>query len=95
MYPTSTAISSSLNPSTYGHVVTFTATVTASGPYALTAKVSFKDGTTVIGTVALSGGVATLKKSNLTVGTHSITAQHLGDSSNAKSTSPALNQVVQ
>ncbi len=95
LYPTSTSISSSLNPSAYGQAVTFTATVTAFGPYALTGKVTFKDGTTGIGTVALSGGIAILKKSNLTVGSHSITAQYLGDSSNAKSTSPVLNQVVQ
>ncbi len=95
LYPTSTSISSNLNPSTYGQLVTFTAIVTASGPYALTGKVTFKDGTTVIGTVTLSGTTATLKKSTLTVGTHSITALYLGDTSNGKSTSPVLNQIVQ
>jgi len=94
-YPTTTALSSSLNPSNYGQAVTFTATVTPSGRYPLTAKVKFWDGTTGIGTATLSGGVAKLTKSTLAVGTHPITAEYLGDAYNAKSTSPVLNQVVQ
>ena len=94
-YPTTTALSSSLNPSTFGEPVTFTATVTPSGPYAPTGKVKFLDGTTGIGSATLNGGVAKLTKSTLAVGTHSITAQYFGDSFNDKSTSPVLNQVVQ
>jgi large repetitive protein len=94
-YPTTTALSSSPNPSKFGQAVTFTATVTPSGPYAPTGKVKFFDGTTGIGSATLSGGVAKLTKSTLTVGTHPITAQYLGDSFNDKSTSPVLNQVVQ
>jgi hypothetical protein len=94
-YPTTTALTSSLNPSPYGQPVTFTATVTPSGPYAPTGKVKFWDGTTGVGTATLSGGVAKLTKSKLAVGTHSITAEYLGDADNAKSTSPVLDQVVQ
>ena len=94
-HPTTTVLTSSPNPSTYGQPVTFTATVVPAGPYALTGKVTFKDGTTAIGTAALSGGVATLTKSKLTVGTHPITAQYLGDAASAKSASSVLNQVVQ
>ena len=93
-YPTTAALSSTPNPSGDGQVVTFTATVTSAGPTA-TGKVWFKDGTTAIGSVTLSGGVATLTKSKFTVGTHPITAQYLGDSANGKSTSAVLNQVVQ
>ena len=55
-YATSTAVASSLNPSTYGHAVTFTATVTSSGQDTPTGKVKFLDGTVGIGTVAMSGG---------------------------------------
>ncbi|MBZ5656604.1 MAG: Ig-like domain repeat protein [Acidobacteriia bacterium] len=94
-YMTTTALSSSPNPSVYGQAITFTATVTPTGPYPLTGKVKFWDGTTGIGTATLSAGVATLTKSKLAVGTHPITAQYLGDSANDKSTSPVVNQVVQ
>ena len=93
-YPTTTALSSSSNPSAYGQAVTFTAAVTSAGPTP-TGKVWFEDGTTGIATVTLSGGVATFTKSKLAVGTHPITAEYLGDSANAKSTSAVLNQVVQ
>jgi hypothetical protein len=93
-YATTTALVSSLNPSNYGQAVTFTATATPTGPYPLTAKVTFRDGTLGIGSAALSGGVATLTKSKLAVGTHSITATYDGDAFNGKSVSPAITQNV-
>ena len=93
-YPTTTALTSSLNPSQFGQAVTFTAQVTSTGP-APTGKVKFLDGTTGIGSATLSGGVAKLTKSTLAVGTHTITAQYLGDAASTTSTSPVVNQVVQ
>ena len=93
-YPTTTSLTSSPNPSQFGQAVTFTAHITSSGP-APTGKVKFLDGTTSIGSVTLSGGVAKLTKSTLAVGTHPITADYLSDAFSAKSTSPVLNQVVQ
>ena len=92
--PTTTNLASRPDPSTYGQEVTFTATVTPSKPYQPTGKVRFMDGTTVIGAPTLSNGVATLTKSKLAVGTHSITAQYLGDALSGKSTSAVSNQVV-
>src|SRR6266536_6112644 len=94
-YPTTTILTSSPNPSTYAQPVTFTATVTQTGPYPPSGKVWFKDGTTGVGTVTLTSGVATLTKKWLAVGTHPITAQYLGDANSAKSTSTVLNQAVQ
>ena len=94
-YSTTTLLTSSPNPSVYGRTVTFTATVTPSGLFSVTGKVRFWDGATSIGTSSLSGGVATLKKSRLAVGAHSITAQYLSDAYNDKSTSEVVNQVVQ
>jgi Big-like domain-containing protein len=94
-YSTTTSLSSTPNPSSFGQAVTFTATVTTSGPYAVTGRVKFYDGATAIGHAPLTGGVATLKKSTLSVGTHAITAQYLSDAYNDKSTSPVVNQVVQ
>src|ERR1017187_1253582 len=94
-FPTTTALNSSPNPSSHSRAVTFTATVAPTGPYPPTGKVQFKDGTTGLETVTLSGGVATLTQRWLAVGTHQITAQYLGDAASAKSTSAVLNQVVQ
>jgi len=93
-YPTTTTVTSSLNPSQFGQAVTFTAHVTSTGP-APTGKVKFLDGTTGIGSATLSGGVAKLTKSTLVVGTHPITAEYLSDAFSAKSTSAVVNQVVQ
>ena len=97
--PTTTTLASSLNPSTVGANVTFTATVTGSAP---TGSVGFTaDGTTLsgCGAVALPTGsanakTATCSTSSLTVGMHSIVAAYGGDSGNAGSTSSTLSQVV-
>jgi hypothetical protein len=93
-YPTTTTLSSSLNPSQFGQKVTFTVQVTGSGP-PLTGHVRLLDGTLGIGSATLSGGVAKFIKSTLAVGTHPITAQYVGDAYSAKSTSLVVNQVVQ
>ena len=67
---------------------------TSAGPTP-TGKVKFMDGTTALGSSALHGGVAKLSKSTLVVGSHSITAEYLGDANSAESTSSVLDQVVQ
>jgi hypothetical protein len=92
-----TGLVSSLNPSTSGATVMFTATVTAVAPGTgtPTGTVSFLDGTTTIGTGPLNAsGVATFSTSTLSVGTHSITGAYGGDTNFASSTSPAVSQVV-
>jgi len=93
---TSTTLNSSLNPSTLGQTVTFTATVTVNMPGAGTpsGSVNFFDGSTMIGSGTLSAGVATFATSNLSLGTHSITAQYLGDNNFSGSTSATLTQMV-
>jgi len=88
---TTTAVTSSLNPSTNGASVTFTAAVT---PSAATGTVQFLDGATVLGTSALANGTASLAVSTLTQGTHSITAVYGGDANNAGGTSSVLSQTV-
>jgi Big-like domain-containing protein len=90
--PTTTAVASSLNPSTAGQAVTFTATVTAVGTP--TGSVTFRDGTTTLGTGTLSAGQATFSTSTLAVGSHSITAAYQGDATFDASTSSALTQNV-
>src|SRR5262245_49138363 len=94
--PTTTALASSQNPSTYGQQVTFTATVTpASGSGTPGGTVAFKDGNTTLGSSALNAsGVAAFATSNLTAGSHSITAVYGGDSTYSGSTSASLTQTV-
>src|SRR5262249_6063519 len=89
--PTTTSLSSSLNPSTYGQSVTFTATVT---PSAATGTVQFLDGATLLGSSSLSGGQASFATANLAAGPHSITANYLGNSNYLGSSSPAVAQTV-
>jgi hypothetical protein len=93
-YPATTTLTSSLNPTQFGQAVTCTAQVTSAGP-APTGTAEFLDGTTSIGLVTLSGGVAKLTKSDLAVGTHSIRAHYNGDAASSTSTSAAVKQVVQ
>ena len=93
-YTTTTALSSSLNPSNYGQPVTLTATVTSAGS-APTGTVTFKTGSVVLGSRTLNaGGVATLTTAKIPVGTDSLTATYNGDTFNGKSASAAVTQTV-
>jgi hypothetical protein len=82
---TTTALSSSLNPSSYGQAVIFTAVVTSSaGAPPDGETVTFKQGSKILGTGALSGGSATFTISTLTTGgTDPIKAVYAGDSNYA------------
>jgi len=91
---TTTTVSTSLNPSTYGQLVTFSATVQASSGTGPTGSVTFLNGTTTLGTVSLSNGTAQLAVSSLAAGSRSINAQYSGDSNFAGSTSTALVETV-
>jgi len=95
---TATSVSSSANPSVSGQSVTFTATVTAKSPGAgtPTGTVTFKDGSSTLGTGTLDGsGQAMFTISTLAVGSHSITARYAGDASFNGRTSSRLTQTVQ
>ena len=97
---TATNLASSLNPSFVGQNVIFTATVTISGGggVAPDGTVTFFDGATILGSIALNaGGVATYSTSTLANGLHKITAAYGGDASKQieNSTSAVLNQYVQ
>jgi hypothetical protein len=88
---TSTTLSSSQNPSSFGQPVKFTVTVSGFSP---TGTVSLFDGGTQIGTGPLAAGMATFAISSLAVGSHSLAAQYSGDPNNAASTSAVLIQTV-
>jgi len=76
---TTTALTSSLNPSKSGQPVTLTAAVTGKYGGTPSGSVAFKDGNTTLKTVTLSGGVAKYTTSTLTKATHSMTAVYSGD----------------
>lgn len=94
-YPTTTTVMSSLNPSNVGQMVTFTATVTSSGPSVPTGSVQFVKGTTVVATVPLDGlGMATFSITFTQSGTKNITVNYLGDPQSALSSSAPLTQTI-
>jgi len=88
---TTTALSSSANPSTFDNSVTFTASIT---PNTATGTVTFSIDGTPQTPVTVSSGTATLSTSSLSVGSHSITASYSGDTNDLSSTSTTLTQTV-
>jgi sugar lactone lactonase YvrE len=97
---TATNLASSVNPSSVGQNVIFTASVKISGGggVAPDGTVVIYDGATILGSVALNAnGVATYSTSTLANGLHAITAAYGGDASKQieLSTSAVLNQDVQ
>jgi uncharacterized repeat protein (TIGR03803 family) len=92
---TTTTLTTSLNPSSYGQAVTFSAVVTSSlGAPPDGETVTFMKGATVLGTGTLSGGATSFTFSTLAVGTNSISAVYGGDSKFGYSTSNTVKQVV-
>ena len=96
-------VSSNLNPSTSGATVTLSTTVTcnttcASTPGTPQGTVTFKEGSTTIGTDnSLTSGAASITVSTLAVGTHLISASFASQTTSKwgnSSTSSNLSQVV-
>lgn len=88
---TSVTLTSSANPTVYGHAVTLTAVVS---PSTATGTVTFYDGVTMLETEPLLSGQATFATVLLNFGTNSLTAYYGGDSNDAPSTSAELVQTV-
>jgi hypothetical protein len=88
------SLASTVNPAMATTAVTFTASV-ASASGTPTGAVSFVDGTTPLGAIALSGGAAAFTTSSLAVGTHTITAVYAGDANFASVTSSPVTEVIQ
>jgi hypothetical protein len=91
---TAAAVTSTVNPSVYGQMVTFSAAVSSTGGVP-TGTVTFLDGAANLGTVALNAqGQAALATAALPAGAHSITAVYNGDANFLGATSPGLPQSV-
>jgi hypothetical protein len=92
---TTTTVQSSVNPSTAGQNVTFTATVASTTLGTIAGTITFFDGATQIGSpVTVSGGSASISTTTLAQGSQSITARYSGNSAFSASTSSALSQTV-
>jgi hypothetical protein len=90
-----TTVVPSLNPSSYGQSVTFTATVKSATTGVPAGTVTFRNGGVALGTATLNAsGVAIFSTSALSVGAHSITAVYSGSANFLTSTSAALAQTV-
>jgi hypothetical protein len=101
LFDTTTTLASDLNPSNFGDLVTFTATVAESPAQASvnpTGTVDFIDtsngNAVVCNDVPLSGGSAQCQTSTLTAGTHNIRADYSGDGNFDPSQSNIVAQVV-
>lgn len=92
---TTAVLTSSSSLSNYGQPVTLSAQVTATGSTVPTGNVTFKNGTTTLGTVSVNAsGVATLIVTSLPLGSESLTASYGGDAQNRASTSAAVTHAV-
>ena len=90
---TTETLTSSLNPSTYGQTVTFTAQL-SSATGTPSGNIQFTDGSTILGTQTISStGASTFTTANLAIGTHNITATYQ-PTGTFSATSAALSQVV-
>ena len=89
---TTTTVKSSLNPSSQGQAVTFTAKVT-SPTTNVTGTVTFSAGNSTLGTVAVSGGKAAITTSTLPAGNNTITAAYAG-TANIVGSAASLIQVI-
>lgn len=93
-HDTTTTLATSPNPVVFGETVTLTATVAGSGGGTPTGNVTFYDGGTVLGTVALSGSTATFATDALGTGDHNLTASYGGDDRFAISSSAGIVQTT-
>jgi hypothetical protein len=93
---TTTAVTASSNTSLIGRPLTFTATVKAPGTGKPTGTVTFKDGSTTLGTVALdANGRAIFNTAALGAGGHTITAVYNGSTYFAPSSGSATQTISQ
>lgn len=86
-------LASNVNTTMLQGPVTFTTSVTA-GASMPSGSVNFMDGSTMLGTVALNNGAASLTTSALAAGTHSITVIYGGDANYLTVTSGTVPETV-
>ena len=85
------SLNSSANPSTFGSMITLTATIS---PTAYSGTVTFLDNSSTIGIAPVVNGTATYSISTLAIGSHPLTAVYSGDAVYIASTSSVFSQLV-
>src|SRR5262249_10804612 len=93
--PTTTSLTSSVNPAVSGQPVTFTATVGYAGAAAPAGTGTFSDGGTALATVPVVNGLARYTTAALAGGSHTITARYSGDGNYDPSASAPLTETIQ
>jgi Bacterial Ig-like domain (group 3) len=95
---TSTTVSSTPNPSEFGAAVSFNATTTVDSPSLATASgtIQFQDNGADIGApqALAAGGHASISRTDLSVGSHTISAVFTSSSSNLHNSAGSTSQVV-
>jgi hypothetical protein len=94
LYTATVTLTASPNPSAYGQSVGLIATVTSGAPGGPTGTVTFKNGSTTLGTAPLTGETALLATTKLPVGSDAVTAIYNGDAQDGKMTSAPFTQAV-
>jgi hypothetical protein len=89
--PSTVSLFTSPNPTVFGAPVTLTAMVTPAGA---TGRVTFYDGTNVLGSSGISGGQATLITRLLPSGARSLRGYYAGDAGHTSSKSASVPQTV-
>ena len=95
--PTTLLLVSSQNPSAVGASVTFTAIISAGGDTTTGTVAFFENGSPIAGCSSATEGSnqkAVCSTNTLPLGSSAITASYSGDTNDASSVSPAVNQVV-
>jgi Bacterial Ig-like domain (group 3)/FG-GAP-like repeat len=85
LYTSSTTVTATPTTQHRFNYITFVATVSSAAPGGPTGSVTFKKGSTSLGTQPLIGGVATLITSFSSVGSFAVTANYSGDSQSTTS----------
>lgn len=85
------SLSAAPNPVQLGQSVTLTATLNPAGS---TGKVTFYDGLSVLGTVSISSGTATLATSGLGAGSHAVYARYVAGVGQPSGASNQINETV-
>ncbi|MFM2106619.1 MAG: hypothetical protein RL338_1651, partial [Chloroflexota bacterium] len=88
---TTTSASSSSPTSTYGQLITLSASV---APADATGTIDFTENGVSLGTCVLTSGACSIQRSTLSAGSHSILAEYRGDANHLESTSGAIIQIV-
>jgi len=91
---TTTTLTSSLNPATFGQAVTLTAAVQAGSGSAVTGTVTFLDGSATLGTGTLGSNSAQLTTATLAPGSHTLTAVYGGAANFNGSTSAVVTETI-